>query len=84
MVRSSQNEKRKGVNGLRDYLKRERKKLGLTQREVADKLGISQNYYCDIENGNRQNEMRSNILTGLSKIFNLSVNEIIEMENREE
>ncbi|RKI37297.1 XRE family transcriptional regulator [bacterium D16-51] len=71
------------MNGLRGYLKRERKKLGLTQREVADKLGISQNYYCDIENGNRQNEMRSNILTGLSKIFNLSVNEIIEMENYE-
>lgn len=68
---------------MRGYLKRERKKLGLTQREVADKLGISQNYYCDIENGNRQNEMRSNILTGLSKIFNLSVNEIIEMENYE-
>lgn len=66
---------------MRTYLKREREKLGFTQKDVADKLGISPNYYCDIENGNRQNEIKASILVGLANIFELSVEEIVKMEN---
>lgn len=32
-------------------LKNERKKTGLTQKEVASRIGISRSYYSDIENG---------------------------------
>lgn len=38
----------------RTYLKEARKELGLTQSDVTKRVGISANYYCDIENGNRQ------------------------------
>ena len=66
---------------MRNYLKREREKHGFTQKYVAEQLGISQNYYCDIENGNRQNEIKASILVGLANIFGLSVDEIVNMEN---
>ena len=36
----------------RTYLKKAREELGLTQSDVAKRVGISANYYCDIENGN--------------------------------
>ena len=34
-------------------LKQQRKSLGLTQEEVAEKMGIGRTYYTEIENGNR-------------------------------
>jgi putative transcriptional regulator len=37
----------------REWLKDIRDKRGLTQLEVAKKAGITQAYYCDIENGNK-------------------------------
>lgn len=66
---------------MREYLKREREKHGFTQKYVAEKLGISQNYYCDIENGNRQNEIKASVLIGLADIFGLSVDEIVKKES---
>ena len=36
-----------------DWLKRIRVSKALSQSEVADKVGISQNYYCQIEKGRR-------------------------------
>ena len=38
---------------MRENLKRARKKKGLTQQQMADKLGISQRYYQKIEQGSR-------------------------------
>lgn len=37
----------------REKLKEARKKAGMTQQEVADKLGISLRYYQNIEAGDR-------------------------------
>ncbi len=37
----------------REKLKEARKKAGMTQQEVADKLGISIRYYQNIEAGDR-------------------------------
>lgn len=45
------------------FIRRQREKLELKQRDVADMVGISQAYYCDIENGKRE--------TGLSLSNNL-------------
>lgn len=38
---------------MREYLKNAREDMNLTQKDVALFLGISQNYYSDIENGIR-------------------------------
>lgn len=37
----------------RDFLKEKRKKLGLTQEKAAELLEISNTYYNQIENGER-------------------------------
>ena len=38
---------------MRKNLKNARKKLNLTQQQIADKLGISLRYYQNIESGDR-------------------------------
>lgn len=38
---------------MRENLKRARKEKGLTQQQMADKLGISQRYYQKLEQGSR-------------------------------
>lgn len=42
---------------MRTYLKELRKKAGLTQLEVAEKLNIAESYYSMLENGTRQKDM---------------------------
>ena len=39
---------------MRDWLKNLRIEKKLTMKELASKLGISESYYCAIENGERQ------------------------------
>lgn len=36
---------------MREALRQARIRLGLTQQQVAERVGISQNYYSEIENG---------------------------------
>ena len=47
---------------------------------VADKLPILTNYYSMIETGDRQQDMNISILTGLSKVFDMPVEELIRLE----
>lgn len=65
----------------RTYLKKAREKLGLTQSDVAKKVGISANYYCDIENGNRQQEMKATLLAQLSDVLKIPLYLMICLEN---
>lgn len=65
---------------MRSYLKEAREKLGLKQSDVATHLGISTNYYCDIENGNRQSEMKAPLLVKLSTILQIPIDEMLEKE----
>lgn len=37
-----------------NYIRSTRKKNGLTQKEVADKVGISPQFLCDVENNKRE------------------------------
>ena len=48
------------VKILREYLKNARLSLGMTQEDVAKRIGISTNYYCSIEKGERQQDMKVN------------------------
>lgn len=67
---------------MRKYLKDARKALGLTQDEVAKALGISQNYYCDIENGERQKEIKVPFLIKLSTVLQIPINKMLNEEKR--
>ncbi len=65
---------------MREYLKKLRKDKQLTQQNVADVLGISQNYYTYIENGERQKNLDLPIVMKLSELFGVSVEWIAEQE----
>lgn len=66
---------------MRNYLKVARENKGYTQQYVAENIGISQNYYCDIENGVRQKEMRTGLLCKLSMLLDIPVETMILEEN---
>lgn len=61
---------------LPEYLKILRIKKTLTQKDVADKLGIATNSYTKKENGN--NPFSVNELKELKKIFRISDSEFIK------
>lgn len=65
---------------MRTYLKQEREMLGFTQQYVAEKVGISTQYYSLIERGERKQEMSISMLCKLSEVFDVSVSELIEAE----
>lgn|GEM_PF-1966090 len=55
---------------LGDTLKKLRGKLGLTQREVAKKIGVRQNAYSQYETGDREPSLR--ILTDIANVYKVS------------
>lgn len=55
-------------------LKQLREQRGLKQKFVAEKLGISPNYYSQIENGHRYPQVEH--LLKLRDIFNVSLDDI--------
>lgn len=64
-------------NTLSTYLKDLRIRLGLTQQQIANALGINRSYYSLLESGKR-----SNIRIGLvKKISDLSNDETIAIYN---
>lgn len=67
---------------MRSYLKSVRKQRGYTQGDVAKQLGISTNYYCDIENSVRQKTLKSDILTKLSQVLCIPVGDILKEEKK--
>lgn len=65
---------------MRVWLRDKRMALGLTMKEMGEKLHISESYYCEIENGNRQKKMDIVLLSGLSTILGLSIADIVALE----
>lgn len=65
---------------MRHWLKKLRTENGLTQKEMADKLNIAQNYYNMIENGDRQKDINLSLVTKLAELFDVSVEWIAEQE----
>jgi len=65
---------------VREYLKRFRTEMHLTQREVANELNISESGYNLIEKGERQKDLNLSFVQKLSDIFGVSVSQIIEEE----
>jgi transcriptional regulator with XRE-family HTH domain len=73
---------KKGCEKVREYLISLRKEKRLTQKKIADKLDISESYYSQIENGERQKRMDITFIDRLSKILDIPVQEIIRLENQ--
>ena len=69
---------------MRAWLKNIRTDAGLLQNDMAEKLGISQPHYCDIELGKRQQKMDLAIANKLSVILNIPIDKIIEYEGIEQ
>lgn len=67
---------------MRNYLKIFRSEKNISQGELADRIGISQNYYCYIENGERQQNISLELLQKLSKALEIPLEELIRQENQ--
>lgn len=52
----------------------------ISQSEIAEKLGITQQYYSYIENGERQKKMDIQLCEKIADIFGISVSDIIKFE----
>lgn len=74
--------KRNEVIKLREWLKKSRKDKGITMSDISEKLGISESYYCLIENGERQKRMDISLLIKLADILEIPITEIVNLEER--
>ncbi len=62
---------------MRKNLKEARQKAGMTQQQVADKIGISLRYYQNLEQGSRTGDFE--IWDNLEDLFNLHQRELRKM-----
>ena len=53
-----------------------RKIKGLTQQEVADRVGISRTYYSQIENGER--DPATTVITTIAKVLEVNIADILK------
>lgn len=66
---------------MRDYLIDMRKSKNWSQQFVAEKLGITRQYYSYIEAHERQKKMNFIMMKKLSDIFGISIQTIIDFED---
>lgn len=70
-----------GRKQVREYLIEARERAGLTQQDVANRIGISRQYYQMVETGERQKRMDLSLAGGLSAILNIPITEIVQKES---
>lgn len=67
---------------MREYLLALRKEKNLTQKELARKLDVSESYYNQIENGERQKNMDISLVNRLAVVLEVPITTIIEQESQ--
>ena len=67
---------------MREDLKHLREEKQMTMQEVADKIGISRQYYQMIECGERQKNMDITLVKSLSDVFKIPIEIIFDAESR--
>lgn len=67
---------------MRYYLVNLRKAKNFTQKQLSEKLDISESYYNQIENGERKKRMDITLISRLSKVLGISVSKLIEYEEK--
>ena len=65
---------------MREWLRTARREKKLTMKDMAAALGISESYYCAIENGERQKRLDIMVASTLAEVLGVSVAEIIRQE----
>ncbi len=65
---------------MRGWLKKMRLEKGYTMKEMGQKLGISESYYCAIENGERQKRLDMMLASEFATVFGIQVSEIVRLE----
>ena len=70
-----------GREQVREYLIEAREKAGLTQQDVANRIGISRQYYQMVETGERQKRMDLSLAGGLSVVLNIPIAEMWQRES---
>ena len=65
---------------MREWLRNLRIEKNLTVKAMAEKLGISESYYCAIENGERQKKMDMLLASGLATILEVPVFRIVQLD----
>ena len=65
---------------MRDWLRAARAAQRLTQKQVADALGVTEAYYSMIEGGNRQKNMDVSLAIKLGNVLGMSLEEIAAKE----
>lgn len=68
---------------MRHWLKNLREEKKLSKTEVARLLGITRQYYGYIETGERLPDLFFSIAVKISEIFNISLDEIKKLEEKE-
>lgn len=66
---------------MREWLKNARIEKKLTMKEAGARLGISESYYCAIENGTRPKKMDIALVAELSLVFGVPISKIIQLES---
>lgn len=66
---------------MRLWLKQLREQAGFKQEAVASLLGVTQTAYSKLENGERRKDLPLSIMSKLSDIFSISLEQICEWEN---
>lgn len=67
---------------MRNWLRELRKQKGMLQKEVAEKIGLTQSNYNMIEKGERQDDMSLSVIEKLSEVFDVSILYIVEQEQK--
>lgn len=65
---------------MRKWLIELRNNYGITQSMMAERLGLSQSYYAQIEAGERQADMNLSTACKISDIFNIPLSQIRNYE----
>lgn len=65
---------------MRKYLKSLRESKNISQQVVADKIGITRQYYSSIENGERQAKMTIDMAQKIATVFDVPLDIILQYE----
>lgn len=64
----------------REYLKKLREQRNMSMQIAADKIGITRQYYQQIEAGERQKKMDVTLVIALSNLFEITPEQVIMQE----
>lgn len=67
---------------MRKWLRDLRTEKNITMKQAAQSMGISESYFCSIENGDRQKKMDASIILGLSSVFSVDPSFILQAESK--